>query len=149
LVDQLRSDEDLARGLLCPYAMPTSKSEAMEPGQLDERAEPREQVLRVADVAPFPSDANGEPPGTGFALDESASGLCLQLETAVSEGALLRVKLRDFDGRIAREEIVRVAWCRTREGGRYNVGLEVVDEKDELLCSQRAQRRAEVEFGAK
>ena len=119
-----------------------------EPGQLDERGELRQQVLRVAEVASFPRDSQGEGTRTGFALDESASGLCLQLQAAVPVGALLRVTLRDFNGHTTREEIVRVAWCRARSGGRYNAGLEVVDgPSDATLCVQDARRRDEAEIG--
>lgn len=120
----------------------------LEPGQLDERSERRDPVLRVADIAPFPRDAKTECPSTGFALDESPSGLCLQVDGVLPKDALLRVTLRDFDGRTTREEIVRVIWCRPRAGGRYNAGLEVVTEAgEERLCVQHAQRRARVEVG--
>ena len=118
----------------------------IEPGQLDERSELRTQVLRVAEVAPFPRDSRDGGARTGFALDESSSGLCLQLEAPVVVGRLLRVTVRDFDGRTTREEIVRVAWCRARTGGRYNAGLQVVDESsDEALCVEHARRRSEVD----
>ena len=37
-------------------------------------------------------------------------------------------------------------WCRPREGGRYNAGLEVVDHSEgRPLCVQHAQRRTRVE----
>ena len=112
---------------------------------LGDRSEPRREILRFAEITAFPRDARDTAPHTGFALDESASGLCLQLDAPVPEGSLLRATLRDFDGRLLREEIVRVAWCRARSGGRYNAGLAVVDESgDELLCIRHARRRTEV-----
>ena len=121
---------------------------SLDPGQLDERDEPREQVLRIADITPFPRETAADGPRTGFALDESASGMCLQLEMPVPPGALLRVSLRNFDGASAPERIVRVVWCRARSGGRYNAGLEAVDDgNDELLCVEHARRSTEVDVG--
>jgi len=120
----------------------------LESGQLDERVEPREQILRVAEIAPFPRNSTNDVPSTGFALDESESGLCLQLEAPVPVGVLLRITLRDFDGLTKREEIVRVAWCRARSGGRYNAGLEVAEETaEQRLCVQHAVRRSEIDIG--
>ena len=115
---------------------------------MDKRGEAREQVLRVAEVAHFPRNSRDEGTRTGLALDESSSGLCVQFGAPVLVGSLLRVTLRNFDGKTTREEIVRVAWCRARFGGRYNAGLEVVDEpSDETLCVEHTRRRAEVDVG--
>ncbi len=137
--------------LAFPPCMPSSNpSYPIERGQSNVREEPRQQVLRVAEVTRFPRDASGDGPRNGFALDESESGLCLRLEAPVPVGALLRVTLRDFDGNTRREAIVRVAWCHPRAGGRYNAGLAVVDEQnDERLWVQHAARATEVAVGGK
>jgi hypothetical protein len=113
---------------------------------LGDRTEFRSRVLRMAEITPFPREANQGSHRTGYALDESDGGLCLQLKTPVAVGAMLRVVLNDFDGNALRDEIVRVAWCRPRTGGRFNAGLEILHERsdDELLCVQHATRRTEV-----
>ncbi len=116
----------------------------------DGRVELREPVRHLAEVAHFPGDVTGGGPRSGFALDESDSGLCLQLEAPVPVKSLLRVKLRDSDGRIRREEIVRVAWCRPRHGGRYNTGLEVVDEQsNQRLRVQHTVRATQIAIGGR
>ena len=90
------------------------------------RRESRRHALRIIDVTPFPRAARAGHVQAGYALDESDSGLCVSLETAVAVGALLRVAQRDARGRTVRNDIVRVAWCRTREKGRFAVGVERV-----------------------
>jgi len=106
------------------------------------RIEAREPSLGTAAVRPQYGDANGSAPYSAIALDESASGLCVQLSVPVAVGALLEVTLRDTAGRITREEITRVTWCHPREGGRYNAGLAVVGE---ALCIEYARRQTVVE----
>jgi len=95
-------------------------------------------------------DTTGESPRSGLALDETDSGLCLQLEAPVPVQELLQVKLYDFDGRIRREELVRVAWCRPRNGGRYNAGLEVIEDQDhQHLHVQHTVRATQIAIGGR
>ena len=75
-------------------------------------------------------------------LDESVSGLCLQLTEPVCVGATLTITIREPDGQVRRSEIARVSWCRPREGGRYNAGLSVANE---TLCVAYTQQRTEIE----
>jgi hypothetical protein len=83
---------------------------------------------------------------SGFALDESEAGVCLSVDAAIPVGALLRIELRDFDGEIVRDEIVRVAWCRSRDRGRFAIGAELVAESarasapTELTVEHRVRR---------
>lgn len=113
---------------------------------LGDRSEFRSKVLRMAEITPFPREATRGAHRSGYALDESDGGFCLQLEAPVVVGSMLRVVLNNFDGQALRDEIVRVAWCRPRKGGRFNAGLEILHERsdEELLCVQHAGRRTEV-----
>ena len=124
----------------------TRRVVAVGSNMLGDRSEFRSKVLRMADITPFPREATRGTRRSGYALDESDSGFCLQLEAPVQVGAMLRVVLNDFDGQALRDEIVRVAWCRPRKGGRFNAGLEILHERgnEELLCVQHAERRTEV-----
>lgn len=124
----------------------TRRVVAVGSNMFSERNEFRSRVLRLAEITPFPRDANRSASRIGYALDESESGLCLQIEAAVEVGSILRVVLNDFDGNALRDEVVRVAWCRARTGGRYNAGVEILDEHSDrgLLCVQHASRRTEV-----
>jgi len=108
------------------------------------RREARNEVLCVAEVSAFPRSSMGEGTRTGFALDQSASGLCIQLGDSVPLGVLLRVVLRDFEGRVTRESIGRVAWCRATELGRFSIGVEIaeseVNSEDQLLVHHAPHR---------
>lgn len=106
------------------------------------RIEARQPSIGTAQVSLQYGDASGSEPCTGIALDESASGLCLQLPVPVPVGALLDITLRDASGKITREEITRVTWCRPRDGGRYNAGVAVVGE---ALCIEYARRETVIE----
>ena len=123
----------------------TRRIVAVGSNMLGDRDEFRSRVLRMADITPFPRQADRGERRTGYALDESEGGLCIQLDATVPVGSMLRVVLNDFDGSSLRDEVVRVAWCRARSGGRFNVGLEVIHQRtsNELLCVQHAERRAE------
>jgi len=129
-------------------------------GAADRRAEARGPSLRVAEITPFPRGAGGARIGglaSAFALDESASGVCVSLDAQVPVGALLRVVLRGFDDVTVRDEIVRVAWCAPREHGRWALGAERVCDGPESrtgrppgpatgeLEVQHAARRSPVE----
>lgn len=120
---------------------------AVGTNMLGNRNEFRSRVLRMAEVTPFPREADRGERRTGYALDESDGGLCIQLDSPVAEGSMLRVVLNDFDGNPLRDEIVRVAWCRARSGGRFNAGLEVIHERtsEPLLCVQHAEQKTAIE----
>ena len=124
----------------------TRRVVAVGSNMFSERNEFRSRVLRLAEITPLPRGAEHGAKRTAYALDESESGLCLQIEAPVEVGSMLRVILNDFDGNALRDEVVRVAWCRARTGGRYNAGVEIIHEHSvrELLCGEHASRRTEV-----
>jgi hypothetical protein len=96
------------------------------------RSEPREQAVRIVDYTRFPRASRDQGARFGFTRDLSASGMCLGVDEAEPVGSLLRVTLRDVDGRPARCAIERVVWCSSARDGRYWLGLELVAEADPL-----------------
>ncbi len=72
--------------------------------------------------------------------DHSASGLCVRVEAAQAVGRLLRVIVRDVDGRPALESVGRVAWCGPAGGGACWVGLSLLASR--RLRSTRPTQRA-------
>jgi len=129
---------------------PSDAKTAPEPSdEIVERAELRSLSLSAALLWPF---ADGSAPATtaprrGYALDESASGFCLQLEAPVAVGEAFRVELRDADAPGGRSEIARAVWCSARRGGRFNAGFQILtarEAREGLLHVEHDRRRAAV-----
>lgn len=98
---------------------------------LRERGDLRRPTLRSALLVEFDREAEGEAARRrGYTLDESAGGVCIQLDAPVEPGDVFRLELRSLDDEIARAEIARVVWCTARQGGRFNAGLEIVSERE-------------------
>ncbi len=98
------------------------------------RKELREETLRIVEYARFPR-LSAERPRLGFTRDISRSGLCVGVDEAVDVGALLRLSVRDLEGKTASASVQRVVWCTAERDGRYWLGLE-------LLARPRAAERA-------
>lgn len=94
------------------------------------RREPRTEAVRIVDYAPFPRAVGDGGSRIGFTRDYSRSGMCIGVDDRQQVGDLLRVTLRDVDGRPARSAIERVVWCRAERDGRFFVGLELVAEAE-------------------
>ena len=92
----------------------------------DRRREKRDPLVRQVEINPFPRVLLAEGQQIGMTRDLSASGLCLRTERKQSVGSLLRVVIRDVDGRPALESVGRVAWCGPVRGGTCWVGLSLV-----------------------
>jgi len=90
----------------------------------DERREDRHEVLRVAEIHAEPARRGESGLHTGFAFDESDSGMCVAVDAPLATGGTVRVVLRDFEGEVLRDSEARVAWCRPSECGRFAVGLD-------------------------
>ena len=113
------------------------------------RQETRETRAWTAELTPLPNTSGGVPNAhRGVALDESPSGLCVQLHEPVAVGGSLAVTLRDPDGRVTRETVARVTWCRPRDGGRYNAGLAVMGDAGEPLGIEHTRRRTPIELNS-
>lgn len=92
------------------------------------RREPREDTVRIVELAPFPRSDSHRTPRVGFTRDLSKSGMCIGVDEAEDVGSLLRVCLREIDGRPAQTAVHRVVWCSAERDGRFWLGLEVMGE---------------------
>jgi hypothetical protein len=101
------------------------------------RQHERRPILRMVDYSPFPRAAADEQVRTGFAKDESVTGLCIAVKSPHGIGSLLRVVVRGVDGTPARDAIARVVWCRTKPEGDYHVGLELMRESSPRMLVVR------------
>ena len=97
------------------------------------RCEPREEVLRIVEYTRFPRLAPEARPRLGFTRDLSPSGLCLGTEAAEPIGSLLRVTVREIDGRAKPASVQRVVWCSSERVGRFWLGLELQAEPQERM----------------
>jgi len=96
--------------------------DALRPGPI--RREPRRDTVRIVEYTRFPRVGPDRGPRIAFTRDLSASGMCVGSDEPESVGALLRVTIRDLDGRPSRPCIERVVWCSRARDGRHWVGLE-------------------------
>lgn len=80
--------------------------------RLDRRREPRQPTVRQVEFSPFPRVAGDTQVRAGFTRDVSASGMVLDVEQALPTGALVRVVVRQVDGRPDFDAVARVAWSR-------------------------------------
>lgn len=87
------------------------------------RREARRDTVRIVEYTRFPRVGPDPGPRIGFTRDLSASGMCIGTDEAEAVGTLLRVSIRDLDGRPSRPCIERVVWCRHARGGRHWIGL--------------------------
>jgi hypothetical protein len=63
---------------------------------------------------------------TGFTRDISRSGMCLGVDRSEPIGSLLRLCLRDIEGRSNDACVGRVVWSRSEPDGRHWLGLELL-----------------------
>ena len=80
--------------------------------------------MRLVEYTRFPRVGPDRGPRIGFTRDLSSSGMCIGTDEPETVGALLRVAIRDLDGRPSRPCIERVVWCSPAGGGRHWIGLE-------------------------
>ena len=85
-------------------------------------------MVRLVEYAPCPRVSLGQERRVGFTKDCSASGLCLGAERPEPVGSLLRVIVRDVDGRPTLDSLVRVIWCRPGPDAGAWLGLSLVLE---------------------
>lgn len=110
-----------------------TETQSVEPGRatqrrprIDRRREKRDPWVRQVEISPFPRVLLAEGQRVGTTRDHSASGLCVRTEAAQPVGRLLRVVVRDVDGRPALESVGRVAWCGSAGGEACWVGLSLL-----------------------
>ena len=108
------------------------------------RREHREEGVRYVEYSPFPRVSADQRERSGFTRDLSPSGLCLRTKRAETPGSLLRVVVRDVDGRPTLESVARVAWTRPTRDGAWQLGLALLDRRPQAKV-RRTQGRPRVE----
>ncbi len=91
------------------------------------RREPREKLVRHVEYCPFPRARSDQCLQVGFTRDLSPSGMCVHVDTPERLGSLLRVTLRDVDGRPKLESIARIAWSGPAADGGFWIGLSLLE----------------------
>jgi len=94
------------------------------------RREPRVDEVRSAEYTPFPRIRASQTPRLGFTRDVSPLGMCLGVDEPERVGALLRIEVRQLDGKSIGATIGRVVWCGPTRDGRYWIGLDLLCEPD-------------------
>jgi hypothetical protein len=101
----------------------------------NERREPREDTVRVVEYSRYPRDAGEQRAQLGFTRDLSRSGMCVGVDQAERVGALLKLCVRDVDGRSQEPDIARVVWTKAEWDGRIWLGLELLSDE---ACHRKA-----------
>jgi hypothetical protein len=100
-----------------------------------ERREPREDTVRIVEYSRYPRDAAEQRVQLGFTRDLSRMGMCVGVDREERVGALLKLCVRDVDGRSLEPIIARVVWSKSEWDGRFWLGLV-------LLCDVRPRKIA-------
>ncbi len=95
--------------------------------RIGSRRERRQGLVRRVEYSAFPRVKADQRERTGFTRDVSPSGLCLRTDVAEPTGSLLRLVVRDVDGRPTLESLARVAWRRPTEEGTWWLGLALLE----------------------
>ena len=103
------------------------------------RRERRQDLVRRVEYSAFPRVKADQRERTGFTRDVSPSGLCLRTDAAEPTGSLLRLVVRDVDGRPTLESLARVAWRRATVDGAWWLGLALLEGRRQ--ASTRPPRR--------
>ncbi len=108
---------------LCSLDSEASSSDASQ----GTRRERRKEVVRHVEYYPYPRARSDQGLRIGFTRDLSPSGMCLRVDTPERVGSLLRVTLREVDGRPTLESIARIAWSAPSIDGGLWIGLTLVE----------------------
>ena len=106
------------------------------------RREPRKKLVRHVEYCPFPRARSDQCLRVGFTRDLSPSGMCIHVDTPERVGSLLRVTLRDVDGRRRLESIARIAWSSPAADGGLWIGLALVEPGRPRAIPVRRKPRA-------
>ena len=108
---------------LCLPVTQASGSAAVQ----ETRRGPRVEVVRHVEYYPYPRARSDQGLRIGFTRDVSPSGLCVRVDTPERVGSLLRVTLREVDGRPMLESIARIVWSAPSIDGGLWLGLSLVE----------------------
>lgn len=112
------------------------------PRQYVERCEDRDGTIRLAEYSPFPWTNADQRRNEAVTLNVSQTGICLRVDAPVELGSMLRVVIRDLDGKPYRDTLARVAWCRKERNGSVVLGLALVAEMGRNVVRVRRSGKA-------
>jgi hypothetical protein len=92
------------------------------------RAEIRQRVVHLVEYSRYPRRDPNQPRQVAYTQDRSSTGLGLDLPEVIEPGELLRITLRDIDGKTDVDGLARVVWCREGDSGRARAGLSLLRE---------------------
>ena len=110
------------------------------------RRERRVPLVREVEYTPFPRSSLSRGERAGFTRDLSPSGMCLRVTSPERIGALLRIVVRDVDGRPTLDSVGRITWCEPIVEGGWWMGLSLVGRS--LRRPQRVRRPRRSAFAA-
>ena len=90
------------------------------------RRETREDTVRIVEYSRYPRGAADQQLRLGFTRDLSRSGMCIGVDRSEHVGALLRLCVREVDGRSPEPAVARVVWTSAERDGRFWLGLELL-----------------------
>ncbi len=99
-----------------------------------DRREAREDTVRIVEYSRYPRDAAEQRMQLGFTRDLSRAGMCVGVDRGERVGSLLKLCVRDVDGRSPEPTIARVVWARAEWDGRFWLGLELLPD----ACQRKA-----------
>jgi hypothetical protein len=102
--------------------------EETHPGDLaDDLRALSDRAMRIAEYTPFPRFSRHQRKRLGFTSDTAEPVLRVTVRDPEKPGTLLRVVVRDIDGRPQLDTLARVAWCEERGSCHLSLGLTVLD----------------------
>lgn len=124
-----------------PLVFELEPSEDAERGAGRRSAE-RQPAVRVVEYSAFPRVGTRGRPSVGFTRDVSDVGMCLGVAEEPILGSLLRVTVRELDGRRLLDALARVCWTRRRGDRSWWVGLSFFGEvRDRAVRVRPVPRR--------
>lgn len=121
----------------------------LAPGAEGTRCEQRDETIRIVEYSRFPRVAPRQQLRVGFTRDFSNSGMCLGVDQHERVGSLLRLCIRDIDGRLADAFVGRVVWTNSERDGRFWLGLELLTQAltwDAACCPRADDEGSGVAF---
>ncbi len=85
---------------------------------------PRSEGVRIVEYTRFPRSGPDAGPRLAFAREVTANGMCIGCAEPEPVGSVLRVAVRDLEGRPCPARLARVVRCAPAGEGRHWVGLE-------------------------
>jgi len=108
------------------------------------RREEREETIRIVEYSGFPRIAPQQQLRVGFTRDLSDSGMCLGVDRCEAVGSLLRLCIRDIDGRPADARVGRVVWTSAELDRRFWLGLQILSKTSNVAADRARDEESSV-----